>query len=129
MAIYRAHFRWPLPPKSTTVAGYAEVLARSAGYPCSASSVRGTSAGLAAILSFPGVAKNNLIELSGDICLLEFAPIAFFWAHATRSVQELGGVFTGPVISDRQDWTGRQWKELKWTERGLIQLGFGSSII
>lgn len=128
MAIYRAHFRWPLVPQSDTVARYAEVLARSAGYPCSASIVREKSGGVSAILSFPPVSKNNFLELSEHLCLLEFAPVAFFWAHATRSVQELGGVFTKPVMSDRLDWTARQWKDLKWTERSLIKLGFGASI-
>ena len=128
MAIYRAHFRWPLVPQSDTVARYVEVLAKSAGYPCSVTGVRQKVGGVSAILSFQPVSKNNLVELSEDLCLLEFAPVAFFWAHATRSVQGLGGVFTKPVISDRQDWTARQWKELAWTERSLIQLGFGASI-
>jgi len=129
MGIYRAHFRWPLPPLPSTLARYAEVLSRSAGYPCSANIVRESSGSVAAMLSFPRLAKNNFIGLSEDLCELEFAPTTFFWAHATSSVQELGGVFTTPVISDRQDWTRRQWRELTWKERSLIRLGFGSSIM
>ena len=129
MAMYRAHFRWPLPPLPSTVARYAEVLSRSAGYPCSANVVRESSGSVAAMLSFPRIAKNNYVVLSEDLCELEFAPITFFWAHATSSVQELGGAFTKPVISERQDWTRRQWHELKWKERGLILLGFGASVM
>jgi hypothetical protein len=105
------------------------VLSRSAGYPCGATSVRQGTGVVSAILSFPRVAKNNFIELSEDLCFLEFVPVTFFWAHATHSVHELGGTFLNPVISDRPDWTPRQWKELKWSERSLIQLGFGASIM
>ena len=124
MAIYRAQFRWSLPPTPSTATDFAAALSVSAGYPCGAHVLRHSEAELVAALSLPRIAKNNTIALSHGLCTLEFAPVAFFWGHATRCVQELGGTFAQPVMSDRADWRRQQWPELKWTDRARILLGF-----
>ena len=129
MAIYRAEFRWQLPPQPTTVERFAEALSTSTGCPCGARIVRDSADDIAALLSFPFAGKNNFVALSSDLCQLEFAPTPFFWAHAAKCVQELGGAFTKPVLSDRPDWIRRRWSELKWTERSLIRFGFGASVV
>lgn len=129
MAIYRAQFHWPLPPHRASVERYAEVLSQSAGYPCKMDLLREAEGRITATMSFPRLIKGNFISLSDDLCELEFAPVPFFWAHATHSAQALGGSFTKPVISDRQDWTRRQWHELKWTERARIVVGLGGSVV
>jgi hypothetical protein len=128
MAIYRAQFRWTLPSGSATVARFAEVLSNAVGYPCRVTILREASSGVVAALSLPRIARNNAITLSSDLCELEFAPLPFFWAHATRSIQELGGAFLQPVMSDLPDWRPRRWSELKWGERGRILLGMGASV-
>jgi len=128
MAIYRAQFRWTLPLESATAARFAEVLSNSAGYPCHLTIQREAASSVVATLSLPRIARNNSITLANDLCQLEFAPLPFFWAHATRSVQELGGAFTQPVMSDLPGWKRRRWTELTWAERARIVLGIGASV-
>ena len=128
MAIYRAQFRWTLPVESATVARFAEVFSNSAGYPCRVTILREASSSVVATLSLPRITPNNSITLANDLCELEFAPLPFFWTHATRSIQELGGAFTQPVMSDLPGWKPRRWSELTWGERARIVLGIGASV-
>ena len=110
------------------MARFAEVLSNAAGYPCRVTILREASSRVVATLSLPRIARSNAISLSDDLCVLEFAPLPFFWAHATRSIQELGGAFTQPVMCDLLGWRPRRWSELKWGERGRILLGMGASV-
>ena len=126
MTTYRTHFRWSLPPEAATVARYVATLTESVGYPCLSESVKPTSTGVAAALAFPRISKNNLLILSNDLCELDFAPVPFFWAHATNCVKQLGGAFMRPVLSDRPEWKRRQWRELRWTDRARILVGLNS---
>jgi hypothetical protein len=82
----------------------------------------------AASISFPRIAKNNLITLSGDAGTLDFGMIPFFWTHAIASVRELDGTVLRsdpPIPAERR---ALQWQELKWVDRARIVMGFGGSV-
>lgn len=125
MGIYHERFRWPLPPTAATATRYVESLAASIGYPCQLHALYEHPTHLTACFRFPGLWKGDSITLTPDVCDIEFALVPFFWAHATATIQDLGGVFERSDACAGAEWKRRTWRELKWTERARIRVGLG----
>lgn len=130
MAAFYAEFRWSLPCDPATVALYADRISARAGYRCAwqAGALSSASTRLDATLSFPGLSEANLLTLTDDVCVLDFAPIPFFWIHSLRVLLEIGGTVQNARPPLRPDQDAPQWLELKWSERLKVRLGQGHRV-